>query len=97
MKTTLIVTLSFLTILIAAPFVVAGHHYHGCGHGGGMSWDMTDKDTNGDGVITFDEFSAPQMEMMQAGFNMIDADGDGKISEEEWNTFLKVHGVSPKE
>jgi Ca2+-binding EF-hand superfamily protein len=61
-----------------------------------MSWDMTEKDTDSDGTLSFEEFSAPQMEMLRAGFDMIDTNKDGKISADEWNTFLKVHGVSPK-
>ncbi len=84
-------------MLIVVPLAFAGHHYHGCGHGkGGMSWNMSDKDSNSDGMLSFEEFTAPQMEMMRAGFDMIDTNKDGKISGDEWNTFLKVHGVSPK-
>ena len=86
-----------MLIMIATAPVFAGHHYHGCGHGGSMSWNMSDRDTTGDGVLSFDEFSAPQQEMMRSGFDMIDSDKDGSISDDEWNTFLQVHGVSPKE
>lgn len=85
-----------LLILTAAP-AIAGHHYHGYGHGMGMSWNMSDRDADGDGTLSFDEFSAPQQEMMRSGFDMIDDDKDGSISVSEWNTFLKVHGVSPTE
>jgi hypothetical protein len=61
-----------------------------------MSWDMSEKDKDSDGTLSFEEFSASQMEMLRAGFDMIDTNKDGKISADEWNTFLKVHGVSPK-
>ena len=83
--------------VIAVPLAFAGHHYHGYGHGKNMSWNMSDRDSDGDGILSFDEFTAPQMEMLRAGFDMIDTDKDGKISTDEWSTFLKVHGVSPKE
>ena len=90
-KSILVITM----LLVAATFAFAGHHYHGCGHGAGMSWNMSDRDGNNDGSLSFDEFSASQMKMLRAGFDMIDTDKDGKISTEEWNTFLSVHGVSP--
>ncbi len=83
-------------LVIAVPLAFAGHHYHGYGHGKDMSWNMSDRDSDSDGALSFEEFSAPQMEMLRAGFQMIDTDKDGKISADEWNTFLKVHGVSPK-
>ena len=86
-----------LTLMIAVPFVYAGHHYHGSKDCMDMSWNMSDRDADSDGTLSFEEFSASQMEMLRAGFDMIDADKDGKISEDEWNTFLKVHGVTPKE
>lgn len=86
-----ITALMFLVI----PTAFAGHHYHGCGHGMGTSWDMSDRDANNDGVLTFEEFGAAQQELLRNGFDMIDTDKDGKISADEWNTFLKVHGVTP--
>mgnify|MGYP001552969166 FL=1 len=85
-----------LALMISVPLAFAGHHYHGYGKHMDMSWDMTEKDTDSDGTLSFEEFSASQMEMLRAGFDMIDTNKDGKISADEWNTFLKVHGVSPK-
>jgi hypothetical protein len=82
-------------MFLAIPTAFAGHHYHGCGHGMGTSWNMSDRDTNGDGVLSLEEFGAAQQELMRNGFDMIDTDKDGKISADEWNTFLKVHGVTP--
>ena len=97
MKISTTISLIATLLMIAAAPVFAGHHYHGCGYGAGMSWNMSDRDTNDDGVLSFDEFSAPQQEMMRSGFDMIDSDKDGSINGDEWSTFLKVHGVSPKE
>ncbi len=97
MKTKTYIVLIASLMVIAVPLTFASHHYHGYGHGGGMSWNMSDRDSDSDGALSFEEFTAPQMEMMRAGFDMIDTNKDGKISGDEWNTFLKVHGVSPKE
>jgi hypothetical protein len=83
--------------LFAVPLVLAGHHYGGYGHGMGHSWNLSDRDANQDGMLSFEEFSAPQIDMMRNGFSMIDTDKDGKISAGEWNTFLEAHGVSSKE
>ena len=97
MNSTINVGLVVFMMLVAVPFVYAGHHYHGYGDCMGKSWNMSDRDADSDGALSFEEFSASQMEMLRSGFDMIDADKDGKISADEWNTFLKVHGVTPKE
>ena len=67
---------------------IAGHHYHGCNYMG----DMSAMDSNQDGLITFDEFSAPHMEKYKRAFDMIDADNDEMINEDEMNEFMKIHG-----
>ena len=99
MKTSKIFAIFTALMFLAAPAAFAGHHYHGyhgCGYGKGVTWDMSDRDANGDGKLSFEEFSAAQQELMRSGFDMIDTDKDGKISADEWNTFLKVHGMTPK-
>ena len=73
---------------------IAAHHYHG--HGDmNMVWDMTALDTDNDGVLSFDEFIAPNLEKWRSGFGMIDADGNGQIDVNEWEEFLGVHGMKP--
>ena len=69
---------------------IAGHNYHG--HGMRMN-EMSEIDSNADGTITFDEFSAPTDEKLKSGFRMLDTNSDEKISSEEWDEFLKVHGL----
>jgi Ca2+-binding EF-hand superfamily protein len=44
-------------------------------------------------VVSFEEYSALHSEMLRWGFNAIDSDNDGSISANEWETFLKMHGV----
>ncbi len=84
----LIVSIFFLTVTI----VSAGSYQHG--HGCGMSsWDMTKMDENQDGVLSFDEFSAPQQQRLKAGYDMIDTDKDGLVSPDEWDAFRAVHGL----
>ena len=91
MKTKLIS--STLAIILSAILVrgsTAGHNYHG--HSMKMK-EMSEIDGNKDGVITFDEFSAPQTETLKSAFKMLDTNNDEVISEDEWNEFLKVHGI----
>jgi Ca2+-binding EF-hand superfamily protein len=88
-----IFSLSLLTVILVfgISLAFAGYGYH---HKGMMtSWDMSAVDTNKDSQLTFEEYSAKQIEHMRAGFDMIDTDKDGVISEKEWNALLKVHGV----
>ena len=78
---------------LTLPSLALAGNYHGYkGHGMG-NWDMTVLDTNKDGVLTFEEYSAPNVEKWRSGFKMIDTSGDGKISDEEWRAFLDVHGM----
>jgi len=70
---------------------IAGHNYHG--YGMQMS-EMSEIDSNDDGTITFDEFSAPTVDRLKSGFDMLDTDNDGKIDQKEWDEYLKVHGFN---
>ena len=83
--------LLFAIVMIAglASGSMAGHSYHG--YGMQMS-EMSVTDGNDDGVITFDEFSAPTVDRLKSGFDMLDSDNDGKINKNEWDEYLKVHG-----
>ena len=86
----LIIIFSASLILVAGSIStsIAGHHYHGCG---GMR-DMTEMDSNDDGEITLEEFSARQMEMQKNAFDMLDMDNNGVIDSTEWDKFLEMHG-----
>ena len=85
----------FFAILIVGlvSSAIAGHNYHG--YGMKMS-EMSEIDSNNDGEITFDEFSAPTIEKLKSGFEMLDTNSDEVISKEEWDEFLRVHGFEKK-
>ena len=89
MKKLLIISIASL-MLVAGSFSgsIAGHHYQGCG---GMR-DMTDMDSNEDGEITLEEFSARQMKMQKSAFEMLDTNNDDVIDSTEWDNFLEMHG-----
>jgi hypothetical protein len=91
----------FSVIAVAGVFGIsmAGHYhhgysqgYHGCTTGMGK---MSDLDGDGNGTITFDEFSAPQNDRLMSAFKMLDTNNDNMIDKDEWNEFLKVHGIEP--
>ena len=91
-----IVITSIFSIILIAGLVsasIAGNNYHG--YGMKMS-EMSAIDSNNDGEITFDEFSAPTMEKLEGGFKMLDSNNDDVISQEEWDEFLRVHGFEKK-
>ena len=71
----------------------AGYGYHG--YNMKMS-EMSEVDSNNDGEITFEEFSAPTTEKLKSGFKMLDSNNDEAISKDEWDEFLKVHGFNQK-
>jgi Ca2+-binding EF-hand superfamily protein len=58
--------------------------------------EMSEIDSNNDGEITFDEFSAPTTEKLKGSFKMLDTNNDDVISQEEWDEFLRVHGFEKK-
>ena len=83
--------IGMMSILLLAGSIsgaMAGHHYHGCGY----MRNMTDMDSNEDGLITFDEYSAPYMEKHRSAFKMLDTNNDDLIDNEEWDKFLEMHG-----
>ena len=93
MKTLLIIpTLAiFLAIALFLGAVInAQAGYHGSTM---FSPDISDMDTNNDGMVSFEEYSALHSEKLRWGFNALDTDNDGSISASEWEIFLKMHGV----
>lgn len=90
---------NYAIVLALAAFMLpliafAGQHYGGHGNAN-MVWDMKELDKDSDGVLSFDEFISPNLKKWRSGFDMIDTDGDGKISVDEWNVFKEVHGMKP--
>ena len=72
-------TLVLLLIAGLTTVSIAGHHYHDCGY----LRDMAEVDRNEDGVITFEEFSAPLISKYQSAFEMLDTNSDDEISKDE--------------
>ena len=50
--------------------------------------EMSAIDSDGNGTITFDEFSAPTVDRLKSGFDMLDTDNNGKIDQKEWDEYL---------
>ena len=76
-------------MLMAAPAAAGGYYHHGCG---AAMKDMTTMDQDGNNSLNFEEFSAPQEKNLRAAFDILDTDDSGDINEDEWNTFLNIHG-----
>ena len=95
MKTQTLMVVPTLAIFLAlALFLGAVINAHAGHHGYMMfNYDISDMDTNNDGVVSFDEYSALHSEKLRWGFKALDSYNDGSISASEWETFLKVHGV----
>ena len=89
----LLLTPMFAAMMIAglASGSIAGYNYHGSSM---QMSEMSAIDSDGDGTITFDEFSAPTVDRLKSGFDMLDTDNDGKIDQKEWDEYLKVHGIN---
>ena len=81
-----------IAFLALTSLAIAGHHYHG-GKYIMPSWDMNDMDSNQDGELTFEEYSAKPLEKLTSGFEMIDKDGNGLIDGQEWTELLEAHGL----
>ncbi len=93
----IIMPLVIASRIVGAGFLgtsLASHHYQGCK----MSFTELDAlDTDNDGTISFDEFSAQYMTWLESAYEMIDVDGDETLSSEEWDRMLKAHGVGKQD
>ena len=95
MKILFFLTLA-LTVVIAgfAGISTAGHHYHGCS---GMKLsELSEMDTDNDGIMSFEEFSAPHLQRYKDMFDILDSNQDGEIDQNEWTIFLENHGYGEK-
>ncbi len=54
-------------------------------------------DTDADGAVTWEEFSAALPNMKRAAFDTIDADRNGAVSPDEWQVFAADHGRHQKD
>ena len=96
-----IVLASTMIIVGFASSSLAGHH-HDCG--GDCSGDcdgkkcgnLSEMDTDNDGMISMDEFMAAKKDKHQAWFNKLDTNGDGALSQEEWDAKRKKHKCGSK-
>lgn len=90
-KTTTILTVLAFAIFAAAALALAG--IHGADGLGMFTKDLGEMDTNADTLVTFDEYEAFHSRNLKAAFDMLDANSDNVIDDEEWTQFLNVHGM----
>lgn len=74
-----LMTLGAVALAFSATPALADHHEGGEGPGGDKGKMFEMHDTNGDGVISKDEFLAK----VEERFGKMDADGNGEITKEE--------------
>jgi len=97
---TAMLKISLLPLLAALVLMASPAHAMpgmGSGEGGGMGDKFSQMDTNKDGKVSREEFKAAFPNMREEAFVAIDKDGDGFISVDEWNGFMKEHssGMRP--
>jgi hypothetical protein len=92
---------SLFSIVLASTMIIVGFsssslagHHHDCD--GKKCGNLSDIDTDNDGMISMDEFMEAKKEKYQAWFNKLDANGDGVLSQEEWDAKRKGHKCGEK-
>ena len=79
-------TLIAACFLLCANLAQANHHegaHEGCKDMKNMDFSMKDMDTNKDGYISKEEYSAAELGDADKNFKHIDANGDGKLDAKE--------------
>lgn len=87
-KGTVFILIAAFIIFFAVSGVEADNH--GCG-----MFQTTFKgiDVNQDGLVTYEELSSQHPFFNTSAFHMLDRNRDEVLSADEWNLFLKAHGV----
>ncbi len=53
-------------------------------------------DTDGNGVVSWEEFQKAYPQMRKPAFDAVDTDGDGSMTHDEWHGFRSRHGEGGK-
>mgnify|MGYP006298441579 CR=1 FL=1 len=95
--------LSLAAVLAVSANGFASSHgkMKGMGHSGGMDMagmakfnvPVQEIDADGDGDVTWDDFSQKYEGTEKQVFEVIDTDDDGILSESEWDKFKSAHGM----
>ncbi len=90
-----------VTLVTAVFFLGTSLTYADCGKAHGDSnphkmgkisaTNFEDLDTDKNGSVSFEEFKAVFPRTQEAGFKMLDKDGDGQLNEAEWAAFKDAH------
>ena len=98
MKRLLLLTIP-LVLLTLAVGCSSGKKYHGSAMPDPQSFNahFGDMDTDGDDLVSWDEFSANFQHAEEKVFNAIDLNQDGKIDHDEWHEFKAAHGLKHME
>jgi len=87
-----IASMSFVVLLFAALFFTAASAQARPDMAGQAATErFSAMDTNKDGKISREEFFAAYPHMKEAAFEAINTSGDGFISFDEWEAFVKGH------
>jgi hypothetical protein len=58
--------------------------------GAALAGDMSDYDTDGDGLLSLEEIQAAKPDVTEDEFNEYDEDGDGFLDEDEYNLWKEA-------
>ncbi len=93
--------MKFFSIFVSLLALFVGSVHADCGKSHGKenphqmgrfsNTEFSDMDADKDQNVSFDEFKAVFPKTSQAGFDMLDKDGDGQLNETEWEAFKDAH------
>ena len=94
MKRLLLLTIPLVLVMLAVG-CSSGKKYHSTAMPDPQSFNahFGDMDADGDGLVSWDEFSANFEHAEQNVYNAIDLNQDGNIDHDEWHEFKAAHGL----
>lgn len=92
-KTHYLIGFIILILLLAGCAGDSRHHKASMPDPGSFNAHFGDMDTDGDDLVSWEEFKSQFPQATKDIYQELDLNGDGKVDHDEWHEFKEAHGL----